>query len=140
MNEDVIKLIKYRLSRAEETFEDAKILFKKGSYNSCINRIYYAMFYSVLSLLRTKDLMASKHSGVRAMFHREFVKSGIVPVEMGKFYDKMFINRGESDYEDFITFKKENVEKFLNKAEEFIKFHKKIIEEKINKYARDDDS
>ena len=132
MDEDVIALIRHRLSRARRTLEDAKILFEKGRANSSVNRVYYAMFYSVLALLRTRNLMVSKHSGVRALFHREFVKTGIVPMEMGKFYDRMFINRQESDYEDFKEFREEEVEIFLEKAEEFIGYINNLVVKHIN--------
>jgi len=34
-------LIKYRLSRAKDTFEDAQILAERNKWNSAINRLYY---------------------------------------------------------------------------------------------------
>ncbi len=131
MKEDIVRLIKYRLVRARETLKDAEILFENERYNSCVNRIYYAMFYAVLSLLRTKNLIASKHSGVRALFHREFVKPGIVPREMGKFYDRMFLLRGESDYEDFVSFEKDEVKEYIEKATKFIFCIEKIVKENV---------
>jgi len=132
MKEEIITLIKYRLERAKETLEDAKILFNNKRYNSCVNRIYYAMFYSVLALLRTKNLIAAKHSGVKSLFHKEFVKKGKIPVKMGKFYNKMFIKRSESDYEDFKKFEKKEVEEYLKKAEEFINLIEKIVKKEIS--------
>ena len=131
MNEEIISLIKHRLLRAKETLEDAKILFEKGRYNSSVNRIYYALFYSVLALLRTKGLMSSKHSGVRALFHKEFIKANIIPLETGKFYDRMFINRQKGDYEDFIEFEKSEVSYCLKKAEQFIDLITRTVKNKI---------
>ena len=41
-------LIAYRLERARETLRDAELLFDQGG----MNRAYYAMFYTVLALLK----------------------------------------------------------------------------------------
>ncbi len=59
-------LIAYRLQRARETLEDARILAKAARWNTCVNRLYYACFYAISALLATKGLASSKHSGVRA--------------------------------------------------------------------------
>ncbi|OIN96313.1 hypothetical protein AUJ66_06740 [Candidatus Desantisbacteria bacterium CG1_02_38_46] len=58
MNEERKTLIEYRLLRAHETLEDAKILFDKRKLFSTVNRIYYAMFYAVNALLLSKNLVA----------------------------------------------------------------------------------
>ena len=39
-------LIKYRLIRAKDTFEDAQILAEKNKWNSTINRLYYSAYYA----------------------------------------------------------------------------------------------
>lgn len=113
--ENVQELIKYRIKRASETSEEAKILFQHGKLNATINRIYYALFYAVLALLRSKSLISSKHSGARALFHKHFIRSGIIEPEFGKFYDKIFDLRHKGDYEDFVVFAKEDVNAFFKK-------------------------
>jgi len=114
-------LAKYRLERARDTLSDAQKYFKDATLNSTVNRIYYAMFYAVNGLLISKGLSSSKHSGVRALFNKEFVNKGAVEKNWGKFYSEMFNNRQEGDYADYIEFKREDVGKWLNKAEEFVK-------------------
>jgi hypothetical protein len=125
------KLIEYRRKRAKETLEDAKRLFDAGSLFSAVNRIYYAMFYEVTALLLTKNLSASKHSGVRALFNKEFVKTEKVRVDMGKFFGQMFDFRQKSDYGDFVQFEKDKVREWLEKAEGFIKELEKVIEKEV---------
>jgi uncharacterized protein (UPF0332 family) len=44
-------LINYRLERAKETLEDAKLLAEKQRWNSAINRLYYAAYYAIIALL-----------------------------------------------------------------------------------------
>ncbi|MEW6039942.1 MAG: HEPN domain-containing protein [Elusimicrobiota bacterium] len=120
-------LIDYRLSRAYETLDDAKILLEKDKLFSCVNRIYYSMFYSVNALLLTKNLASAKHSGVLSLFNKEFVNKEIVNKELGKFYADMFEYRQKGDYRDLVKFEKEDIIRWLKQAEQFVAEIKKII-------------
>lgn len=113
-------LIRYRLERARESLQEAKILLENSKLYAAVNRIYYAMFYSVNALLLSKNISSSKHSGVRALFNKEFVNKGLIDKDLGRFYSKMFERRQRGDYEDLVEFKREDVEEWLNKAEEFV--------------------
>jgi uncharacterized protein len=44
-------LVLYRMTRADESLEDARILAKAERWNACVNRLYYACFYGVSALL-----------------------------------------------------------------------------------------
>jgi uncharacterized protein (UPF0332 family) len=44
-------IIKYRIDRAFETLEEAKILSTGNHWNTVANRLYYACFYIVIALL-----------------------------------------------------------------------------------------
>lgn len=46
--------------------------------------------------LLERRLSFKKHSGVRANFHKEFIKKGLLEVKWGKFYDHVFEDRQES--------------------------------------------
>lgn len=109
-------LIKYRLARAKETLEDAKLLLSENRLNSAVNRLYYSLFYAVLALLETKGFASSKHSGVRALFNEHFVKTCIVSKELGKFYGELFDERQEGDYIDYATFTPEKVRDYMENA------------------------
>lgn len=52
MQVDKKELIKYRLNRARETLEEAKISIENKRYLLAANRIYYTSFYAVESVLR----------------------------------------------------------------------------------------
>ena len=121
MKVEFIDLIKYRLQKSKETLQDARIMFEKASLTSTVNRIYYAMFYAVNGLLLSNNLSSSKHSGVRSLFNREFVKKGLVDKKRGKFYSKIFEERQEGDYKDFVEFNKDTVSSWLDSAKDFIK-------------------
>jgi uncharacterized protein (UPF0332 family) len=95
-------------------------MLESGHLHGAANRIYYACFYATVALLLTRNLSRPKHSGVMALFNRHFIKEGAVPVEMGKFYSRVFDHRLESDYGEIIERDKDEIRTDLEKAEEFI--------------------
>jgi uncharacterized protein (UPF0332 family) len=102
-------LVKYRLSRARDTFEDARILADKKRWNSTINRLYYACYYAVTALLLNTDLSATTHNGVKSLFSEKYIKTGIISKDLGKIYSQLFTWRQKGDYDDFFDFSEEKV-------------------------------
>jgi len=127
MKKEIRTLVLYRLNRADESLDEALILLERGHVNTFVNRLYYACFYAVTALLLTKELSSSKHSGVRALFHQNFVKNGLINREMGKFYDKLFDTRQKGDYADLVYFDKKEVGSWFDEAKKFISSIKNII-------------
>jgi uncharacterized protein len=115
-------LVRYRMERAFETLEEARVMLQSGHLYGAANRIYYACFYAAVALLLTRELSSPKHSGVMALFNRHFVKEGLVSTEMGKFYSQVFEHRLESDYADVVELKEEDIRADLEKAQEFIAY------------------
>jgi uncharacterized protein (UPF0332 family) len=110
MNKGQEDLIRYKLSRAEETLAEARVMLETNHPYGAANRIYYACFHAVTALLLTRNLSSSKHGGVMALFNRHFVKPGLISADMGKFYSRMFDNRLESDYADWVQLRRHEVE------------------------------
>ena len=121
MRPEEAELVRYRLARAEESLEAARILIEKGLLVPAVNRVYYACFYAVSALLYAAGLASSKHSGVMALFERHFVRSNEVSVEQGRFYRSLFKRRQRGDYDDFAAFDRAEVEEWLSEAAEFVK-------------------
>ena len=96
--EQLKALISYRIQQSKETLHEAEILYNEKSFRGTINRAYYAMFYSVLTLLSTRGLGTSKHSGAIALFDKEFVKQGIFSKEFSKTLRLAFERRQIHDY------------------------------------------
>jgi len=122
------ELADYRMARARETIEDARLLLDQGRLPAAANRIYYAMFYAATALLITKGLVSSRHSGIIGMFRREFVKTGLFPTDLAEFIDAAFDERLESDYGDYIQLERTDLEdllaggrRFVAKAEELVR-------------------
>lgn len=65
MNDSEIgEYVKYRLKKADETFEVAELLIENKKWNSAINRLYYAAYYAVSALLVQAGINTKTHSGV----------------------------------------------------------------------------
>lgn len=126
-------VIKYRRERAKETLEEAEIMLDNNKLIAAVNRIYYAIFYEVFALLLTKGLSSSKHSGVRSLFNKEFVKPGIISEEYGDFYNRLFEFRQRGDYEDFVEFDYEKVKSWFDNTKDFINSLEQVIGKVMNK-------
>ena len=113
-------LVHYRVQRAYEVLEDARILADAGRWNTSVNRLDYACFYAVSALLIKEGLSSSKHSGVRSLFNRHYVKTDKVSKEMARIYNDLFERRQESDYMDFICFEPSQVQPWISQAEAFV--------------------
>ncbi len=122
-------LIGYRVRRAKETFEDAKILAEHKKWNSCINRLYYACYYIVTALLLKNGFKPVTHSGVKSVFSENYIKKNIIKKELGKIYSQLFTWRQKGDYDDLFDFTEEKVLPYFEPAEELIY----TIEKEINK-------
>jgi len=118
--EDLQALIAYRLQRAKETLEEARLMQGVEHWNTCANRLYYAAFYAVSALLVRDGYAASKHSGVKLLFNRYYVKTGIVTKENGRLYNRLFDLRQEGDYIDFVSLDAETVEPLVGATAAFI--------------------
>lgn len=113
-------LISYRLERASESLRAARIMLENGMLTFSMNRVYYAMFYSIQALLVSRKVSFSKHGQVKAYFNREMIKTGIFPTEMGRLYNKAFEYRQKFDYIDFSSPDREIVSEYLEKAMGFV--------------------
>lgn len=120
MKNEKQELIEYRISRSKETYEEALLLAENNHWNAVANRLYYACFYIVNALLIKNDLNFSSHNGVKTEFHKFFVRTGIVSLESGKIYSRLFNLRQESDYIDFQRFEGNDIEPFIKDAGRFL--------------------
>jgi len=125
---DKESLIQYRLQRAKETIKESEDDISKDFLHSAENRIYYAIFYSVMALALKYDFSTSKHKQLMGWFNKTFIKTGLIEKEYGDIYRDALENRLEGDYEDLKTFSLEeakldysNMIKFVKRIEELIK-------------------
>jgi len=120
-------LIKYRLFRSKDTFDDAKILADKKKWNSTINRLYYSSYYAVMALLLDSNLNPTTHNGAKSNFTEHFIKTQKIAKEYGKIYSQLFTWRQKGDYDDMFDFSEEKVIPYFEPVSKFIA----LIEEMV---------
>jgi len=134
MKEEARILVMYRLERARESLEEAGILLEREYGNTFVNRLYYACFYAVSALLLTRGLSSAKHSGIRSLFHQNFVKPGKVDPELGQLYDKLFDNRQKGDYADLVRFDPNEVRDWYDEAREFVETIENVVRKELDRH------
>ena len=120
--------ISYRLQKADESFADAELLAENGRWNSVVNRLYYASFYSVTALLLSGGIKSTTHDGCRTQLGLNFIKTGIIEKRYGKHFSKIFDLRQKGDYGDLFDYDKVTVEPLIVLTEEFIQEIKRHIQ------------
>ena len=121
MKEEILSLIHHRLEQAEDSINEAKLLQKEGmSFRSVMNRLYYAMFYSVLALLQQKGIGTSKHIGAISLFDKEFIKNGAFDKELSKRLHRAFELRQKGDYLEQTEISEQDLEEMFPKAVDFV--------------------
>lgn len=83
MTPETQDLINLRLSQADESLVAARLLVERGLRCGAMDRIYFTMFYCACALLATKEFGPSRDGNVAGKFQREFVKTGLMPAEIG---------------------------------------------------------
>ena len=120
-DQDRKELAKVRIENARATLEDAKRLIVAGSLRGAANRAYYSMFYAASALAISRGVVLSKHSALIAFFQKEYVKTGLLDRKHGRALQKAFEDRSEADYQDFVKFTTEQMQRRVEDAAEFIR-------------------
>jgi uncharacterized protein len=120
MTQETRTLVQYRLERAPEALAEAVVLLDSGHANTGVNRLYYACFYAVSALLLTKGLTATRHSGLRTLFHQHVIRAGLLPLVQGQLYDRLFDQRQQSDYADLVHLEVDEVRSWCGEAQAFV--------------------
>ena len=133
MDEKRISLSKYRLEKAKEELESAKISYENKLLSTSIGSSYYTIFHSVRILFALEGIDSKTHKGVSHLFNLHFIKTKLLPRKMNEILSGAFEMRLDSDYEDFFVAGKEeakeqidNAEFFINEILKFIKQHYQV--------------
>jgi uncharacterized protein (UPF0332 family) len=81
VTEDLIHL---RMQQATDSLAEARLLVERDMRLGAMDRIYFTMFYCACALLATKEFGPSRDGNVAGKFQREFVKTGLIPAEIGE--------------------------------------------------------
>ena len=84
--------------RAVDALRDAHLLLANGGFDGAASRAYYAAFHAVTALFALDGRMFAKHSALEAAVHRDLVKAGSWPADLGRDFSFCVELRGVGDY------------------------------------------
>ncbi len=122
------ELAKYRISRAWESLEEARVLEGTGHWNTATNRLYYACFYIVSAYLITKGIEGSSHNGIKVALSRELIKNGLLTKDAGRLYSYLFSLRQDADYRDYKDISKQEYSSLFFETGTFVAQVRSLID------------
>ena len=132
MNRDaaVEILIKRYFAKADQAWRTASLNCEAGDANGAINRLYYACFYALTAQLLTDGKQFVRHSAIRNALNEHMVHAGILAPELGRFYNRLFTDRSDADYEPMAEFDLADIRARLPVAAAFIATMKQLAQQK----------
>lgn len=128
MNEELrLQIVQHQLQSARTCIKEVLYLKEGAFYNAAMARLYYACFHAASALLISCSFETKTHNGIRAVIGKEFVQTGKLSPELGRFYTKLYNKRQDSDYDNFIFFEEADLDEFYPQALEFIEAIEKLI-------------
>lgn len=119
-DKDRIEIVRYRIENAHRTMDEVLSHMANGFYNTAVNRMYYACYYAASAMLVAEHITTKSHDGVKQMFSLHFVKTGKVPVNLGKSYSRLFDKRTKGDYNDLFDNDQTVCEELYPEAKNFV--------------------
>jgi len=124
--------IKNYLEKSREALIDVELSLKNNRLFVAQNRIYYAIFYSVMALGYLENFITSKHYPLMGWFNKKFIhEENIFEKNMFKIYSNAFENRQKSDYSIATEPEKEDVIISFKDSKKFVEKVKSYIKEKM---------
>lgn len=121
-------LISNALKKADESLDNAKNNISNNFLAGAQNRIYYAIFYTVLALGYLKGFTTGKHSELLGWFNKKFVyEDKTFDSNISKIYRNIYKQRMKFDYDVLEIPEKEDIEQNLNDTIIFINTVKEYI-------------
>jgi uncharacterized protein (UPF0332 family) len=114
------------ITKANRAIQSARILFGDGDMDGACNRAYYAMIDAAKAalLIATSDVdstIGKTHAGLIAAFGIKLVKTGVVPIEFGRLFNRAHDIRQAADYTGDII-EDEQIKEIITQASEFVEW------------------
>ncbi len=115
------------LSKATDCLADAELNMQFDRYIACINRSYYCLFDCIQALLYVKGVFAKTHQGSHAKFHEFYLKTNLLPRELGERLNFVFDLRQAGDYDYEAKMTREDAQTTLEIATLFLTKTKELL-------------
>ena len=132
MDDSRREIVLYRIERALIALEQAKACLSMHFLEVTANRLYYAAYYSVTALLIASGIPSHSHDGCITQFGLYFVKTGILPKDMGKLLRQLFTMRLTGDYSDRFDLTEEEISPKISAVENFVMIVTNLAKQKLN--------
>ncbi len=132
MTEPHNALSKHRFNQALVAIQSAEYLIERKDYNGAANRIYYAVFHALRSILALDQIDFKKHSAVIAYFRKTYIKTNIFSVQVSKTIGKAFDLRAEGDYDDYYEVSEEEAVNLANETKFILGQIQQYLENRIS--------
>ena len=126
-NDERTTLVTLELKKARETFEEITILTTANKWSGAANRLYYAVFHAINALLIHDGHITNAHKGSHAVFHLNYIKPGILPIEYGRLYNQLQTMREESDYNCVYEVEADELRERIEPAQKLIEEIERLV-------------
>ena len=116
------RVAELKLEKSKFLLSEIKILMQHKFYNNAIARLYYSCFYATQALLLLKNFIPKTHKGVIALLNEHFVKPGLFDQDKAAFFSRLFNERIEDDYNEFLIMDEDEVTEFIEPAKEYVAY------------------
>ena len=121
-------LAKFRLAQASECLQSSEALISMGHFKDSANRSYYCIFHSMRAALALEGYDSKKHSGIISEFRKRYIKTGKIDTIYSDMIKEAFDIRTDSDYQDFYTIVRADVQQQFENAKVFFEVMQNYID------------
>lgn len=97
-NEERTIMVNLEFEKAVRFLDQARKNAEIKEWDVVANRLYYAVFHAVSSLLIHDGHKVGSHRGAVMMFGQHYVRTGIFSADEGRFYSQLQTMREKADY------------------------------------------
>lgn len=91
-------IVDRELEKARANYLQAEIMREHEQWDAAANRLYYAVFHAVNSLLVHDKHQVRTHHGAGMMFRQTYIKTGVLQEEFSDTFTLLQTMREKSDY------------------------------------------
>lgn len=115
MNDDLVPddPIAFLIQRGNDSLKSAEALVELDLILDGLSRAYYAALHHARALLLSIDIIPKSHKGTLTLFSLHFIKTGLIPKDIGVIFSILQKIREDSDYEIGTFYERGEAERLL---------------------------
>ena len=91
-------IVSREIEKAQVNYEQAEVMREHGYWDAAANRLYYAVFHAINSLLIHDKHEVRTHHGAGMLFRQTYIKTGILQESHSDTFTLLQTMREKSDY------------------------------------------